>query len=87
MKYFLLNVSISECDPFSNEYYIKGKSQDDVYEQILKYANGLLCTDKFSLCTQNIKFGYLREIDLKAFPLLTPTDFALIKERPSYDLT
>jgi hypothetical protein len=87
MKYFLLNVSISECSPFSHEYYIKGNSYDDVYELIRKYANGILCTDKFSICTQNFIFGFLREIDLKAFPLLTSNDFALIKERSSYDLS
>jgi hypothetical protein len=87
MKYFLLNVSISECDLFSNEYYIKGKSLNDVTNLILKYANGILCTDKFTLCTHNIQFGFIREIDLKMFPFLTSADFALIKERSSYDLS
>jgi hypothetical protein len=78
MKYFLLNIAIDESTPFSTEYYIKGKSLNDITNQIMKYSNGLLCTDKYTLCTHNIKFGYIREIDLKALPGFSSSDFAVI---------
>jgi hypothetical protein len=87
MKYFVLTVAVDEQSSFSHEYYIKGKELDKVVSQMMKYSNGILSTDKFHLYTQNIKFGYVREINLQEFPHLDSREFALINERNSYDLS
>jgi hypothetical protein len=87
MKYFVLTVAIDEQSSFSHEYYIKGQGPDEVARLMMKYSNGVLSTDKFHLCTQNIKFGYVREINLQDVPHINSREFALINERNSYDLS
>jgi hypothetical protein len=87
MKYFVLTVAIDEQSTFSHEYYIKGQELDAVVRLMMKYSNGILSTSKFHLCTHNIKFGYVREINLREFPPLDSKEFALINERKCYDLS
>jgi hypothetical protein len=85
MKYFVLTVAIDEHSSFSHEYYIKGQELDEVVRLMMKYSNGILSTKKFHLCT--IKFGYVREINLREFPHLESREFALINEKKCYDLS
>jgi hypothetical protein len=40
-------------------------------------------TNKWTLVTSNIDFGYLREVTLSEFPHLTKKDFAMINENNS----
>jgi hypothetical protein len=80
MKYFILYTAVKEEDPFSMEYYIKGKCKHQVLRQIQEYSNGLLTTSHFGICTRNIQNGYLREIQLNDFPELSPKNFSLICE-------
>jgi hypothetical protein len=87
MKYFVLTVAIDEQSSFSHEYYIKGQELDEVVRLMSKYSNGILSTNKFHLCTQNIKFGYVREINLQDAPHIDSREFALINEKNSYDLS
>jgi hypothetical protein len=87
MKYFVLTVAIDEHSSFSHEYYFKGLELDEVVRLMRKYSNGILSTNKFHLCTQNIKFGFVREINLQEFPHIDSREFALINERISYDLS
>jgi hypothetical protein len=87
MKYFVLTVAVDEQSSFSHEYYIKGQELDEVVGLMMKYSNGVLSTNKFHLCTQNIKFGYVREISLQEFLHIDSREFALINERNSYDLS
>jgi hypothetical protein len=80
MKYFILCTAVKEEDPFLNEYYIKGKSIQQVLNQIEQFSNGWINTSGFGLCTQNIKYGYLREVNINNFPELSSQDFAQICE-------
>jgi hypothetical protein len=80
MKYFFLYTAVNEEDPFSDKYYIKGKSIQQVLNQIEHFSNGWINTSQFGLCTQNIKYGYLREVNIKNFPELSSKDFAQICE-------
>jgi hypothetical protein len=86
MKYFVLTGAIDEQSSFSHEYYFKGQEMDEVVRLMRKYSNGIISTTKFHLCTQNVKFGFLREIHFREFPHLDSKEFALINERKSYDL-
>lgn len=87
MKYFILHVAVDEEDDFSKDYYIKGKSIEYVTERITHYSNGCLCTTKFSLLTQHVQHGFIREIDLKHYPGLTAKAFGQINESRSYNLS
>jgi hypothetical protein len=87
MKYFVLTVAFDEHSSFSQEYYIKGQELDEVVRLMMKYSYGILSTNKFHLCTQNIKFGFVREINLQDVPHIDSREFALINERNSYDLS
>jgi hypothetical protein len=68
MKYFVLYTvnedSISEC-------YLKGKSFEHIEDRINVYSDGIISTNKWSLITSNIEFGYLREVNLLEFPKLS----------------
>lgn len=86
MKYFVIHIAIDDEDDFSNEYYITGKSIEHVSETIKKYSNGYLSTNIFNLVTSNIKYGFIREINLQDYPDLSPCDFAQISNSRSYSL-
>ncbi|MBY6038332.1 hypothetical protein KUV80_16920 [Fictibacillus nanhaiensis] len=82
MKYFVLyTVNANIVD----ECYLKGQSTDYVKKCIDKYSNGFLSTNKWTLITSNIDYGFLREIDHKELPLLSKKDFAIIDELNSYN--
>jgi hypothetical protein len=80
MKYFILYTAVKEDDPFSDKYYIKGRSLQQVVKQIDQFSNGWINTRQFGLCTQNVKYGYLREVNINHFPELSSRDFAQICE-------
>jgi hypothetical protein len=87
MKYFVLTVATDEHSPFSHEYFIKGQELDEVVRLMRKYSNGILSTNKFNLYTPNIKYGFVREINLREFPHIDSREFALINERKSYNVS
>jgi hypothetical protein len=80
VRYFILSTAVKEDDPFTDEYYIRGESSEQVYTQIDRYSNGMISTKLFGLCTRNITFGYIREINLENYPGLSSKDFAQICE-------
>ncbi|MCM3719435.1 hypothetical protein [Fictibacillus phosphorivorans] len=79
MKYFVLYTGDASNDHV-HECYLKGQSTDYVEKCIDKYSNGFLSTNKWTLITSNIDYGFLREIDQKELPLLTNKNFAEIDE-------
>lgn len=81
MNYFILHTAVSEQEHFTTEFYIKGKSKRQVYNLIEQYSNGTIITSKFGICTRNIKYGFIREVQLNDYPDLSPKDFADIIER------
>jgi hypothetical protein len=85
VKYFVLYTGDSSNDHV-HESYLKGHSTDYVEKCIGKYSNGFLSTNKWTLITLNIDFGFLREINQKELPLLSKKNFAIIDELNSYNL-
>ncbi|MGD6963991.1 MAG: hypothetical protein ACQET8_14665 [Bacillota bacterium] len=81
MKYFVL-YTLNEH--YVSEKYVKGKSYEHVVNRIQHYSDGILSTNKWTLVTSNIAVGYLREIQLSDFPLLSKRDFGMINENQSY---
>ena len=61
MKYFVLYTFNSENS--IKKYYLKGKSMKHMEDRIKKYSNGMLVTSKWTLFTDNIEFGFLREVN------------------------
>jgi hypothetical protein len=80
MKYFILYTAGDEEDQFSNEFYIKGRSTRQVLKLIEQFSNGWIHTSLFGLCTRNIKYGFLREVNLNHYSDLSSKDFAHICE-------
>jgi hypothetical protein len=83
VRYFILSTAAKENDPFTDEFYIRAESIQQVFKQVEKYSNGLISTNLFGLCTRNIKYGYIREVNLNNFPEMSHKDFAKICERKS----
>jgi hypothetical protein len=83
MRYFILSTAVKEDDPFTDEYYLRGKSIQQVYLQIERYSNGIISTNLYGVCTRNIKYGYIREVNLNNYPELCHKDFAKICEKKS----
>jgi hypothetical protein len=81
MKYFIL---YTLEDNYIHESFLKGKSYEHVFEKIQHYSNGILSTDKETLITSNISYGYLREVYLKEYPTLARRDFVYIDEENSF---
>jgi hypothetical protein len=71
MKYFVLYTGNDEC-------YLKGKSVEHMEDRIQMYSDGILSTNKWTIITSNIDYGYLREVNLSEYPELTKRDFAII---------
>jgi hypothetical protein len=84
VKYFILSIATDDVSPFNHEYYFKDHSLDEVSQKISNFANGIICTNRYHLCTYNMEYGFIREIDLRAYPLLQARDFAMIKEKGSF---
>jgi hypothetical protein len=84
VKYFILSIATDDVSPFNHEYYLKDHSLDEVSQRISNFANGIICTNRYHLCTYNMEYGFIREIDLRAYPLLQARDFAMIKEKGSF---
>jgi hypothetical protein len=80
MKYFILYTTVDEEDLFSNVFYIKGKSTRKILTQIEQFSNGWINTSQFGICTRNIKYGFLREINLNNYPELSSNNFGQICE-------
>jgi hypothetical protein len=83
VRYFILSTAVKKDDPFTDEFYIRGESIKQVYTQIERYSNGMITTSLFGLCTRNITWGYIREINLANYPGLSHKNFAQICERRS----
>jgi hypothetical protein len=81
MKYFVL---YTIEDNHIHESYLKGKSYEHVFERLQKYSNGILSTNKETIITSNISYGYLREVELIEYPNLTKRDFVCINENNSF---
>jgi hypothetical protein len=81
VRYFILSTAVKEDDPFTDEFFIRGESIQQVYTQIERYSNGMITTNLFGFCTRNITFGYIREINLDNYPELSSKDFAQICEK------
>lgn len=81
MKYFVLYTVNEE---YISECFLKGKSTEHIVDRINVYSDGILSTNKWSLITSNIEFGYLREINFLEFPKLSKKDFAIISENNSF---
>jgi hypothetical protein len=80
VRYFILCTAVKEDDPFTDEFYIRGESIQQVFKQIDRYSNGLISTNLFGICTRNIKYGYIREVNINNYPELSSKDFAQICE-------
>jgi hypothetical protein len=84
MKYFVLYTFNSENS--IKKYYLKGKSMKHMEDRIKKYSNGMLVTSKWTLFTDNIEFGFLREVNpTLEFPHMTKREFVVINENRSCD--
>lgn len=53
-------------------------------ERIEKYKYGALCTNKGTLYTSNIEYGFLREVCPNHYPERTKNNFGIINENHSY---
>lgn len=57
-----------------------------IEDRVKKYSNGMLATSKWALFTDNIEFGFLREVNpTLEFPHMTKRDFVVINENKSCD--
>lgn len=83
MKYFVLYCISDDGHIF--EIYLKGKSMKHMQERIIRYSNGILCTNKDSIMTKNLVASFIREVNPKEYPQLTKRDFAIINENWSMD--
>ncbi|MGG1678233.1 hypothetical protein ACIFOT_21205 [Neobacillus sp. NRS-1170] len=85
MRYFILYVT--DKLGFTDEYYVKGQSMDDMVNRIGKYADCHLATSKEHIITHNAEYGFLREISLDLFPYLSKKGFGMINEAKCYNYT
>ncbi|WP_312096190.1 hypothetical protein [Niallia sp.] len=84
MKYFVLYYG-DKRQPFG-EFYLKGKSMNHIAERVENYQDGALSTNKGTLMTSNIQYGYLLEVN----PIehnLSKRDFGVLNENQSYCLS
>jgi hypothetical protein len=84
MKYFVLYYG-DKGQPFG-EFFLKGKSMSHISERVESYRDGVLSTNKGTLMTSNIAYGFLLEVN----PIehnLSKRDFGIVNENQSYSLS